>query len=194
MELTTFPSDRYYIKAQRRQRKRKSDLPAYTDREISAIARYQSGLISRDSPKVLLGICHGARGGREADRLLAYLPGNVEMVSTDLFPELGKVIEWDFSQPKEGWKDHFHFVYSNSLDHARHPMDTLRVWFSQLIKSEVGRLYIQWTTCHKGVHGGDCFGATLDEYISLIDEAGEVVDLLYCGDGLTVIVAKRRDL
>lgn len=194
MELIAFPSDRHYIKAQRRQRKRKSSNPAFTDREIRAIAGHLANL-HRGESYMLQGICHGARGGLEADALMSIMSlKSMEMTNTDLFPENNKVNEWDFSDPVGEWENHFHFVYSNSLDHARHPMDTLRVWFSQLIKSGVGRLYIQWNTCHKVVHGGDCFGATLDEYISLIDEAGEVVDLLYCGDGLTVIVAKRRDL
>jgi len=130
------------------------------------------------------GICHGARSGRECDEFSFQFP-KTRVFGTDLFPELGKakyqvrskVVAWNFSDYKEGWMEKFDFVYSNSLDHARSPIETVGIWLSQL-KPE-GVLFVQWSAGHTTVKGGDCFGADLLEYIDLMNTVGRVQDLLY---------------
>jgi len=71
----------------------------------------------------------------------------------------------------------FDFIYSNSLDHSTDPVGTLRVWMDQLTKE--GALFIQWSIGHERVGTGDCFGATLIEYIDLMNSVGQVKDLIY---------------
>ena len=190
MEFVTFATERHYLKAQRRANHRKSNCPAFTECEIAMIA---GDMLRRSRvQKQLRGICHGARNGLEAAKLCSSIDTReMNVISTDLFPIDNTVLEWDFRKPRNEWIGIFDFVYSNSLDHARNPWDCLRVWLAQLKPN--GRIYIQWTPSHLTVRGGDCFGASLNEYIAVIDEVGKVEDLLYCGQSVVILVVKRAD-
>lgn len=183
MELVTFAKERHYVKAQQQATKRKSKRKGFLPCEIEKIVRYFNDCLGAV-------LCHGARDGAEG-RLFGELSYKAVVVSTDLFPTDESVLRWNFSRPKDEWLSHFDVVYSNSLDHARWPWETLKVWFAQLHPS--GRLCIQWNALHKNAKDGDCFGASLDEYITLINEVGEVVDLLYCANLVVVIVARKKD-
>jgi len=189
MEFVTFAHERHYHKAQRRAVKRKSNLPAFTLDEMIVVAGHCSRMFS-GKDYLIRGICHGAKNGLERRRLLELMDRNCEIVCTDLFPG-EDVLQWDFRHQRDEWIGAFDFLYSNSLDHARNPWDCLRVWLAQLKLN--GRIYIQWTPAHLTVQGGDCFGASLNEYIAVIDEVGEVEDLLYCGRSIVILVAKRAD-
>ena len=138
------------------------------------------------SSNKLLGICHGARNGLEADEFVKHFPEST-IIGTDLFPFSGrsreykvksKMIKHDFSNKVRRWIGKFDFVFSNSLDHARDPIKTLNVWIRQLNSN--GHLFVHWTANHTRSGRGGCFGADLYDYIELMNSVGELVDLLYC--------------
>lgn len=189
MKLTVFQSDRHYVKTQRRTVGRKGEGagPFYCEREFDRIANWVA-MNMIDLPLPARVLCHGARNGNELDEFEQRL--NCRAIGTDLFPQADSVIEWDFRKPKSEWWRGFDVVYSNSLDHSDQPEETLRVWLDQT--KPKGNLFVEWSHSHDGEpRGGDCFAAPLHEYISLIERVGVVVDLLYAGDGVVVIVAKR---
>lgn len=187
MKLLTFQNHDAYVKSQWRTVKRKGRGPFFTDVQIEKSVQW---MLAHGMGRRLRGVCHGARNGIECDVFKQYLGPKAKVFGTDLFPYSGlsatvptqsKVIEWDFSKQQRRWVGRFDFVYSNSLDHARHPEETLRVWVEQL--KPTGVLFVCWSQWHVNVRGGDCFGAELWEYIQLGDAVGEVVDLLYSKAG-----------
>jgi len=108
-----------------------------------------------------------------------------KVIGTDLFPRHGKASYWqheveivkhDFMQQRSDWVGHWDVVYSNSLDHAYDPSKCITTWLDQLTAQ--GRLFVQWTWAHRSVTGGDCFGASLDEYIALFMQHGYVEDVI----------------
>ncbi len=130
------------------------------------------------------GICHGARLGVERDLFAEAFGGQYEeIIGTDLVPQehVGMVV-WDFNKENKDWLGKFDFVYSNSLDHSPDPLCTLAVWMNQT--KPYGRVYLKWTSDHKleskslPHRGGDCFGASLEEYIRLANMVGLVVGLI----------------
>ncbi len=146
------------------------------------------------------GLCHGARCGTEVKLFQELCPKLEEVVGTDLYArDQERVIEWDFHKQKDEWIGRFDFVYSNSFDHSDRPLECLKTWMAQL--KPTGLLLLSWSFAHKlddrpqlPYPGGDCFGASLHEYIDLCRQAGEVVDLLWCnaGAGQTIVVAKPK--
>jgi len=134
------------------------------------------------------GICHGARDGLEVQEFQRVFPAAV-FLGTDLFPYSGKterdeqfkkehpVKEWDFSKVSEEWVGKFDLVYSNSLDHARDPVQAMNTWMDQL--NQGGCLFVTWSNSDATVRRGDCFGASLYEYIVLANQIGVLHDLLY---------------
>lgn len=176
MERIEFNSYDEYIVAQRRADRRKSRRISVSTQEVARIFQW---IDTNDGwkPDVVQGICHGARYGDEVAMFRKFYP---DVIGTDLFPKedgVCNVQKWDFNQENSDWKNQFHFLYSNSLDHARDPIKTLEVWLSQL--HEEGHLFLSWGRHCMDVRGGDCFGATLEEYITLLDDVGFVDDLIY---------------
>ena len=181
MQLKVYDDYYKYVRSQQKTVHRRGIACYFTDVEIQKICEW----IKAKGIEPLKAVCHGARNGAEADEFVSNFPG-LEAFGTDLFPYSGrsvkiktnsKVIEHDFSKEVKEWKDSFDIVYTNSLDHARYPEKTLRVWLDQLTAN--GFLFVQWTSGHVIASGGDCFGATLYEYIQLINSVGTVVDLIY---------------
>jgi len=181
MKLIPFRDDEHYLEAQRRTVVRRGLGPFFCDVEMIRIAEW----IKQNGLQVKKGICHGARNGLECDELMRHLPLS-KIVGTDLFPHSGKskqlkgkaeVIEWNFSKINNEWIDAFDVVYTNSLDHAQHPKETLRVWMDQLTWN--GALFVQWSRADVNVKSGDCFGADAIEYVDLMNKVGRLVDMLY---------------
>lgn len=193
---------RNYLLAQRRGSSRAPNRqPEANPEEIATIAKdiRSRGILMPD------GICHGSRCGTEIDLFHSCFDTCNEsclVVGTDLVAnEHPDMIKWDFQKQKDEWVGAFDFVYSNSLDHASHPRGTLRLWLDQLQPN--GRLYVKWTSDYKLENrrlphpGGDCFGASLEEYLLMLKEVGWVVDVLYLG-GVSkrirvVIVVKKKE-
>lgn len=193
MILNTFENDVEYKKAQYESahfvRKKGKTLPKtkafywegegeilrkWFENSIQTFIRMEGCNLRGELPTSVL--CHGVRKGEE---MLSFKElFNCSVIGTDLFPQSAIVLEHDFRKKKRAWIGAFDMVYSNSLDHSDEPEKTLRVWLRQL--SNRGFLVINWTCWDTKVRGGDCFGASLDEYYELMRSVGTVVDLLYC--------------
>lgn len=185
MKLTKYASYEQYIESQRLTDKRKKLKPCLHPSEVSDNASWL-----RHHGTIRWGMCHGARQGQEVDWFQKELPTS-RVWGTDLFPKgHSKVIEWDFSKPKPDWVGKFGFVYSNALDHAMDPLETLRCWFDQLTPS--GHLLIQWSRWHINTRGGDCFGAYFHEYVNMLNSVGLVVDVNYHWGSTITIVSRKR--
>jgi len=190
MKLKKFETYEEYVEAQRKTLERRGSGPYFTDMEIEKICDWIDEQQSRfhrkrtwTEPKK--GICHGARNGLEADEFKKHFK-DADIFGTDLFPFSGRsagirgtsnVIEWDFSKQKPEWVNNFDFVYSNSLDHVRDPIQVLNVWLEQL-KSN-GHMFLQWSKGNTKVKQGDCFGSTLWEVMDLLNSVGILKDLIY---------------
>ncbi len=186
-ELTTFATYYEYVKAQKRSDKKKSTHKCGATPE-------EAGLICdhlkkhRQEPE--MGLCHGARFGMEIDMFRECIP-NLYIIGTDLFPKKKRSVKkWDFHDQRKRWIGRFDFVYSNCLDHSHSPDVCVSVWLRQLKDS--GLLFVQWTPYHMGINWGDCFGATLHEYIDIFNKAGVVTDLIVCDKLRILIVARKR--
>ena len=184
MERIKFDSYESYVAAQRKTVRRRGEGPFFTHWEFDRIAEWLK-LHGVDENTPLHGICHGARAGMEGDEIQKHFP-QADVFGTDLFPYSGdsairpgksKVIEHNFSEQKPEWVGAFDLVYSNSLDHARDPVQALAVWMEQL--KPTGHLFLQWCRSSARAYKADCFGADLSEYITLMNNAGVLVDLLY---------------
>ena len=163
-----------YIQAQRMVAERRTPGPFFTDLEIRTIA----GWVRRRWGEARRIICHGARAGHEVIEFQKHF-SNAIITGTDLFPvehTYAGVIKHDFSVPVPEWQGQMDIVYSNSLDHARDPVQTLRTWMNQLRPD--GHLFVQWSKAHRTLGVADCFGASLNEYMDIIEETGRLVDLL----------------
>ena len=133
-------------------------------------------------------MCHGVRDGMEVQEFRRVFPTAI-FTGTDMFPHSGKlgkdedfrkknpVKKWDFSQVLEEWVGAFDLVYTNSLDHARDPVQTLVVWLEQL--KQDGYLFISWSSTNREAHGGDCFASSLYEQMEMVNHVGVLYDLLY---------------
>lgn len=120
----------------------------------------------------LFGICHGVRNGYEVKYLQKKLPES-KIIGTeisDVSSNLDYVIQWDFHEIKNEWINNVDFIYTNSFDHSYNPELCITNWM-KCINKENGICFIEWTSDHN-VGGGpeypaDCFGANLEEYITL---------------------------
>ena len=203
MEVLPFPDYDMYHRAQARTVQRRSPGPFFAEHEIDAICEW----LKKHEIKPVRGVCHGARCGTEVAAFKERMP-DLDIIGTDLFPEQTKVrdkervkdvkvIKWDFMKPHRRWTNHFDLIYSNSMDHAFDPYRCAEVWLSQLRRK--GWLFVQWCFADRYASGGDCVGATLDEYIQVFMRYGTVKDVLVCLGGkgrratdTFVVVARRR--
>lgn len=179
MELITFKSYDAYVAAQRRTTLHKINRPqGYQpfagQRAVKTIAKAHLHPVHR-------GLCHGVRGGEELDLFERHVGG--DWIGTEIVEELcdgARIIHHDFERRRQDWLGLFDIVYSNSLDHAQHPAVAVYEWLCQL--SHTGRLYVEWTKFStrlgKGWNKADCYAASLDEYIRLIEIHGVVHDVI----------------
>lgn len=84
---------------------------------------------------VRFGICHGTRRGAEQAWFRAHLPGDPNVIGTEIsdtadqFPD---TVQWDFHEPNPDWARRADFVYSNSWDHAFDPDRAFSAWIDAL--------------------------------------------------------------
>ncbi len=183
MQLYKFDSYEEYIQAQFKTNQGKTGYPGFSDLELEACVNW---LKARNLP-MQRGLCHGARNGLEVGMFKRLIPES-HVIGTDLQPYHAtkrpeckgspddEVVVWDFSKQKTEWIGAWDFVYSNSLDHARFPPETLKVWLDQLKPG--GVLFLQWVRWHKYLGGGDCFGAGRTEYEELVKLVGDLRERL----------------
>ena len=140
-------------------------------------------------------MCHGARCGTEIKLFERFFPKS-RVMGTDVCikkDDTGKVIKWDFHKQKPEWVGVFDIVYSNTLDHSHTPTECIKVWMDQ-VKPE-GYLALCWSFRHELKNkegdllpGGDCYGASLQEYMELVEKVGEIKGLLWISFGRHVII------
>jgi len=184
MELLEFKDYATYVKAQKRTVGKRGIGPYFTDLQMDSIAAW----MYLRGKRVDNGICHGARDGLEVREFQRVFP-TAAFFGTDLFPYSSRierdkcfkkkhpVIAHDFSEVSEEWVGKFDLVYSNSLDHARDPVKAMNTWIGQL--NQNGYLFLVWDKAYVLAKGGDCFGASLYEYMELANQVGVLHDLLY---------------
>lgn len=137
--------------------------------------REASVLLLSKIKDVRFGICHGTRQGNEQKWFSQYL--NAEVLGTDISTtatDFPNTIEWDFHKVKNEWVGNVDFIYSNSLDHSYDPKMCLRQWMSCL-KPE-GYCILHWSRGHQNSCARDPFGATLNEYVTMIEALGYSVE------------------
>ncbi len=158
MKRNTFPSYKKYLAAQKTTVGKRRSGPFFANVELERIADW-----AKQAGKVERILCHGARAGHEVEEFRKHFE-HAAIIGTDLFPaDSSGVIKHDFNEPVKEWIGQYDLIYSNSLDHARNPAKTLLVWMRQL--SPRGHLFVQWTKWHTTLQSGDCFAATLHEYM-----------------------------
>ena len=117
------------------------------------------------------GICHGAKLGKE--NIEFEKQTGINFIGTDISidsnPKM-KLIKWDFHEVKEEWKNSVDIIYTNALDHSYDPVKCLKAWVSCLSSGGIGIL--EHTDCHLECNSTDPFGATLNEYVDLVEKAG----------------------
>jgi SAM-dependent methyltransferase len=186
MKLLKFSTYEQYVEAQRRSDKRKSPRPGLKRVEVSDVASW----LRHCGAAVRAGLCHGARAGQEVDWYQQEFPKS-RVWGTDLFLKgHRRILEWDFSRPRAEWVGVFDFVYSNALDHARDPVETLKVWADQL--KPTGHLLIQWNAWQTKTKGGDCFGAEFHEYLSMLESVARVVNVIWHYGSVVTICCEKR--
>ncbi len=165
MKLKTYFSYDEYVADQIHLNRNKEDKVFIIEKEVVQICDYIEKHI--DNPD--FGICHGVRNGHEVAVLRERLGINV--IGTEIAPTAHKypnVLQWDFHEVKPEWVGSADFIYSNSLDHSNNPTLCVQSWLKCL--KDTGVLIICWSTAHNGpAVNGDCFSATLEEYVGLFE-------------------------
>ena len=126
-------------------------------------------------------LCHGVRRGEE----LRYFSHEKvqEIVWTDLYvpPDAYcRIVKWDMNKSHSAFDLRFDVIYSNSIDHARNPIEALLVWANQLNSKPSSRIVLELDSGHGAIGSSDLdvVGFHLRNfpfYLSI--EAG---DTLYC--------------
>jgi hypothetical protein len=199
VRLHKFQDNEEYLARQRagtKNRARHGWTTDATDAELELVSHW----IHEHIPGAVAGLCHGAASGHEVDLLQEALP-RCKVWGTDLSPLREDIIEHDFHARVRKWLSRFDFVYSNSIDHSNNPQLAIRRWLEQV--NQNGVLFLTWTYRHVWgetrpafpLPGGDCFAASLHEYLWFCEAAGSVRDLLYVKPGkfsYVVIVTGKR--
>jgi len=136
------------------------------------------------NPEVSFGLCHGTRRGIEQEEFIQSFRAvgkDVKVVGTEIASEaesrFPNTIEWDFHSVKEEWLNNVDFIYSNSFDHTDKPVECLDTWMSCL--NDKGLCIIEWTSDDDGnSRPMDPFAASYAEYIKLIENKYEIIDIL----------------
>jgi hypothetical protein len=137
------------------------------------VRRGAIGEIKAMFPHAQSVLCHGTRSGEEQQFFKEFYP-KAEVVGTEISDNATSfplTVCWDFAKPKAEWAGKFDIVYSNSLDHALHPVETIETWRDQL--SNQGKMVIEWSKRKEG--GGvesDPFAASTEEIENLCRDAG----------------------
>lgn len=177
MEFYKHRNYQKYVKAQIIANEKKFERHWVTDVELGLLADFY--IEKWGMPKNV--ICHGARNGFEVQIFKLFFGKECNVIGTDIAPtcsDIENMIQWDYHDIKTEWINHFDLIYSNSLDHSNYPEKAIAAW-TLCLNKEKGKLVIHWTPNHnKGdPKNSDCFVASSDEYIKLIEEYGKIY---YC--------------
>jgi len=135
MKLFKFENYEHYKKEQVKANVRKLEWTWIQEDTINKIKTYKP-----DANKIL---CHGVRNAKELEFFSTRYIGS-EIIGTEIShtaKQFQNVVEWDFHEIKDEWKNNFDIVYSNSWDHSYDPNKSLQVWGQQL--SSDGLMFVE---------------------------------------------------
>lgn len=170
MDLHKYKTYQEYVNKQIKGNKNNPDGQWCEEDEIEFLSKY---LLSHYDD-IQFGICHGCKQGNEQAWFRKHT--GAEVIGTDITDVAEKyphTICWDFNKVKSEWEDNTDFIYSNAFDHTYDPEKCLNAWMSCIRKN--GCCIIEWSPADTRSNDIDPFGATLEEYESLIDVCGFVV-------------------
>lgn len=101
----------------------------------SHIATLSARIVAELGPAVAFGLCHGTRRGQEQAWFRTHLPGDAEVIGTeisDTATDFPHTVQWDFHDLNPDWSGRADFVYSNSWDHAFDPEKAFGAWIDTL--------------------------------------------------------------
>lgn len=175
MKIHRYRSYRQYVRIQNKKNKRQLDRTWATPEEMEAVAAY----VREHLTGARFGLCHGAKHGWEVRALRERL--GIDVIGTDISDstrEFDHMIKWDFHETKDEWLGRTDFIYSNCLDHSYDPELCLDRWMACLRPG--GLCFIEWSAWHGEEYSDedDPFGASLDEYRTLVSKTYEIRDEL----------------
>lgn len=180
MKLYQYDSYESYKVAQIEANKRKLKNSWVVPEVIQLLSDYIYNTLSI-TPNLIL--CHGTRRGLEQQYFLNEFKKfhiNPTVIGTEISPtahDFPNTIEWDFHNVKDEWINNVDVVYSNSFDHSYKPEECLDTWMSCVKKDGVCIIEYCKNADTKS-HSVDPFGATLSEYISMIEKKYIILDIL----------------
>ena len=133
--------------------------------------RALSAVIADMLGHVGFGLCHGTRRGAEQAWFAKHLPGNPDVIGTeisDTATEFPNTVQWDFHDENPLWSDRADFIYSNSWDHAFDPTKAFGSWIKSLKPG--GLMLLDHSRAHSpaGSSALDPFGITLERLETLL--------------------------
>lgn len=196
MKLHKYKNNEEYLNTQVNGNKNKISYTWVDKETIEMICDY----IIENIPQAQFGICHGTRRGNEQKWFKEIL--NINVIGTEISPtanEFPDTIQWDFHKIKDEWINNVDFIYSNSFDHSYDPELCLSQWM-KCIKT-TGICFIEWTKKHDeiGFNKLDCFAASKDEYIEIINKKYNIKDMLHRkterhGDHYIFVITHKEDI
>lgn len=176
-----------YYRSQARTHARKKDGVVWVRREeVQEISQYLFRSFTFDTES-MKGLCHGVRCGKELELFRECVAVNLEIIGTDILEKDNPdIVKHDFHDVKEEWIGAFDFVYTNSFDHCYDPAKCVKAWLGQLKPN--GLLFVEWSKYSMGIRGGDCFSASLHEYMQILDTFGDLQSLLYHSSHRVILV------
>ena len=88
------------------------------------------------------GLCHGARNGWEVAWFAKRLKCSVTGTDiSDTAEQVPNMVQHDFHEMRDDWRNRFSFIFTNSLDQAYDPERALNAWIDQL--TDDGMIYVE---------------------------------------------------
>ena len=137
-----------------------------------------NGLIHQHIDKIKRMVCHGCRSGVEVVVFQELNPESI-IFGTDIYGKAYKFDrknfkEMDFDRVPENWIGYFDVVYSNSIDHSRNPINTLKAWKSEL---RDGGIFFITFWCGLGVSKSNCFRLNNETWSDEVRNLAEKVEM-----------------
>lgn len=166
--LHRYPDYAAYRDVQVAGNKAKLRMQFVKESHIAILADYLSVTLGQ----VRFGICHGTRRGAEQAWFRAHLPGEPEVIGTeisDTASDFAHTVQWDFHEPNPDWTGRADFVYSNSWDHAYDPDAAFSAWIDALRPG--GMLLLDYTKGQtpEAANALDPFGVTHEALVKRLE-------------------------
>lgn len=186
-KLYKYPNYQEYINNQIQANRQKLECIFVEEESIQLLSEYLKNNIllelkEEKHPRQELdyfGICHGTRRGKEQEWFQKYL--GIKVIGTEISPtatQFKDTIQHDFHEVKDEWIQKVDFIYSNSFDHSPEPEYCLDQWMKCIRPN--GVIILEWTVQHGPEYSDkiDPYGASIDEYIKLINKKYKVIEIL----------------